>query len=106
MKSLIYLIIILWASVASAESLGCDIPDAAQDVVSYGVTVNSDPEVIVPYALNAAADAVLLWDIAEIDTATFSVVAINSQGRRSAAADPFVLEPKPSALSGYRIIVE
>ena len=106
-KLLIYLsIFIMFTGMANAEWLACDIPDAAQNVVSYAVYVDLQPEVIVPYRLNAAQDAVLLIDITDIDSATFRAIAINDQGRRSDFSDPFVLKSAPSALSGYRIVLE
>jgi hypothetical protein len=109
MKKLLTAFVIIF-SIASlsgaAEWLAWDIPDAAQDVTGYAVALNSDPEVIVPYRLNAAADAVLGWNITDLDTAHFEIWAINSQGRRSATSAPFELKPAPSASAGHRIIQE
>lgn len=95
----------LMAGVACADWLGCDIPDAVEDVTHYAVIIDGAAEVIVPYQENTAADAVLLWDITTIPNASFSVFAINSQGRRSATATPFDLLAKPSGPSAIKIVL-
>ncbi len=111
MKKLILMTLMLLAIVSfvsaanAAEWLACDIPDAAQDVVSYAVIVDSDPEVIVPYLVNLTLNVIILWDITALDTAHFEIYAINSQGRRSASA-PFDLRAAPLPPSGFRIIPE
>jgi len=107
-KLLTCLVIILlgFASGANAEWLGCDIPDAGQDIAEYAVIVDSQPEVIVAYQLNTAADTVLIWDIENLDTAHFEIFAINSQGRRSQTAAPFDLRAKPLAPGPFRIVPE
>ncbi len=107
MKAIAVLILILWAGLANAaEWLACDVPDVAQDVTSYAVIVDSQPEVIIPYALNQAQDVVLLWDITALVSVHFEVFAINSQGRRTLTSSPFDLKARPLLSSGYRIIVE
>ena len=103
---LVIIFLVAFGGAAHAEWLGCDIPDPAQDVVSYSVIVDSQPEVIVAYQLNTAGDAVLIWDIENLTAAHFEVFAINSQGRRSQTSSPFDLRAKPLPLSGFRIVPE
>ena len=107
MKKLIFatVFVFLFVGVSTADWLGCDIPDAAQDVTEYAVIIDGGAEVIVPYQENAAQDAVLLWDISSISNANFSVFAINSQGRRSAIPTPFDLLAKPSGPVGVKIVL-
>jgi hypothetical protein len=107
-KAIIILIMVLLFSVVSianaAQWLGCDIPPAEQEVTEYAITIDGGAEVIVPYQENTAQDAVLLWDITSLTNATFSVFAINSQGRRSAVPAPFVLLAAPSGPLQVRIV--
>jgi hypothetical protein len=96
---------LFFAQIAAAEWLGCDIPDPAENVTGYAVTVDSQAEVVVPYQVNSAGDAVLLWDITNITNAGFAVYSINSQGRRSAVPTPFDLLAAPSGPSGVKIVL-
>lgn len=103
-KILITILIVLFSSaVCAAEWLACDIPPAAEEVTQYAVIIDGGVENIVAYQENAANDAVLLWDVTSLGSASFSVFAINSQGRRSAVATPFDLLSKPSGPGGIRI---
>ena len=101
---LVLLLVLFIVGPSAAEWLGCDIPDPVDDVTNYAVIVDSQPEVIVPYQLNTAADAVLLWDITSMSNAHFSVYAINSQDRRSAVPSPFDLLAAPSGPGGVKIV--
>ena len=107
-KLLTYLVIIFitFAGMASAEWIGCDIPDVSDGVVESIVVVDDQPEVTVPDRINQAGDAVLLLDIEKIGTATVVVYFVNNQGRRSPASVPFVLKARPSASAGHRIVRE
>jgi hypothetical protein len=107
-KILTYLAIFLFSftGMANAEWIGCDIPDAGENVVSSIVVVDGGPEIVTPYQLNSAGDAVLLLDIENIDSCSVVAYFENDQGRRSLASVPFVLKARPSVSIGHRIVRE
>ena len=102
------LLLLLTASGAiGAEWLCCDIP--AEPVAGYWVTRNADAPVWIDYQIVTdfyTGDQCAALYQNPTDGDSFTAVAQNSQGRRSDPSNPYVILPKPSGISGFRVVME
>lgn len=92
------------APALATEWLVCDLPAASENITQYFVWVDDNAAIVVPYA--EIQGSAKLLDVTDIQNATITVRAVDDQGRVSDASTPFVLRPRPSAPSGFRMVVE